>query len=279
MGNMRRSERVLFISQTLLDRPSTVVSLNYFTERLGAAKSTISEDLDLVGETMERLGLGRLETFAGAAGGVVFRPLSRREDALDLARDLSRRVAEPERVLPGGYVYMSDLVYNPSLSWAVGRAFAARFYGERPEYVLTVETKGIPIALMTARALNIPMVVARRDSRVTEGSAVSINYVTGSARRIQTMSLPRRALPEGARVLMVDDFMKAGGTARGMIELMAEFKAWVAGIGVLVETAEPAKKLVENYTSLVVVEGLDGEGRVVAARPSAWLAAAGSGVE
>ena len=41
---------------------------------------------------------------------------------------------------------------------------------------------------MTARALGVPLVIARRDSRAYEGSAVKINYVSGGD-RIETMAL------------------------------------------------------------------------------------------
>lgn len=89
-----------------------------------------------------------------------------------------------------------------------------RFMDRNPDYILTVETKGIPLAVMVARAFNKPLVIARRDSKVTEGSAISINYVTGSSGRIQTMTLTKRAIPPNARVLIIDDFMKAGGLRR-----------------------------------------------------------------
>jgi len=85
-----------------------------------------------------------------------------------------------------------------------------RFASLAPDYIMTVETKGIPLAFATARAANLPLVTVRRGSKVTEGSSVSINYVSGSTHRIQTMSLPRRAIPSGAKVLIIDDFMKAG---------------------------------------------------------------------
>lgn len=78
---------------------------------------------------------------------------------------------------------------------------------------MTVETRGIPLAVFVARAFNIPVVMARRVGQITEGSTVSINYVSGSSKQIQTMALPKRALPSSARVLVIDDFMKAGGTA------------------------------------------------------------------
>ena len=72
-----------------------------------------------------------------------------------------------------------------------------------------METKGIPVALMTANALGVPLVIARRSSKVYEGSAVNINYVSGSSGHIETMSLSRRAVQEGQRALIIDDFIKA----------------------------------------------------------------------
>ena len=73
---------------------------------------------------------------------------------------------------------------------------------------MTVETRGIPLAVFVARVFNIPVVMARRVGQITEGSTVSINYVSGSSKQIQTMALPKRALPSSARVLVIDDFMR-----------------------------------------------------------------------
>ncbi|MCI2455251.1 phosphoribosyltransferase family protein, partial [Listeria monocytogenes] len=101
------------------------------------------------------------------------------------------------------------------------------------DVVMTVATKGIPIAYSVAGYLNVPVVIVRKDNKVTEGSTVSINYASGSSNRIQTMSLAKRSLDKGSNVLIIDDFMKAGGTINGMMNLLEEFNANVAGIGVL----------------------------------------------
>jgi len=117
--------------------------------------------------------------------------------------------------------------------------------------VMTVATKGIPIAYAVAQYLDVPVVIVRRDSKVTEGSTVSINYVSGSSKRIQTMLLAKRSLAVGSNVLIIDDFMKAGGTVNGMVSLLEEFDATVAGIGVLVESEDIEERLVDEYVSLV----------------------------
>lgn len=97
---------------------------------------------------------------------------------------------------------------------------------------MTVATKGIPIAQSVATYLNVPFVIVRNDSKITEGSTVSVNYVSGSSERIKKMELSKRSLTEGANVLIVDDFMKGGGTINGMKTLIEEFDANLIGITV-----------------------------------------------
>ena len=152
--------------------------------------------------------------------------------------------------------------------------FASCFSNRDLDVVMTVETKGIPIAYATAQYLNLPVVIVRRDNRVTEGSAVSINYVSGSNKRIQTMSLARRALKEESRVLVVDDFMRAGGTIKGMVDLLQEFRATVKGVGVFVESGEVVEDehLVEDYISLAKLSGVDPKTRKIQIEPGNFFA-------
>ncbi|MFO7818631.1 MAG: phosphoribosyltransferase family protein [Halanaerobacter sp.] len=168
-------------------------------------------------------------------------------------------------------MYLTDLIFNPKLMAEIGKIFATKFADLDAQYVITMETKGIPIALMTARALNLPLVSIRKASKVTEGSVVSINYITGSSKKIETMSLSRRALPEGSKVIIIDDFMKAGGTAKGMLDLMGEFKAEVLDIGVLIKTSTPSQKLVEEYTSLAVLKKVNEAAEEIIVDPSKWI--------
>lgn len=268
---MRRSARLAAMTKMLVDRPNRIVSLSEFVDRFGAAKSTVSEDLAIIRDVFAQEGLGRIETITGASGGVRYVPVPGRDEIRRVAQELCQELSSPERILPGGFLYISDLVSSPYLMSRVGEIFAAEFYAKEPDAVVTLETRGIPVALMTARALDVPLAIVRRTGRVTEGTVVTTNYVSGSAKRIETMSLSRRALSPGMKVVIVDDFMKAGGSARGLVDLVAEFGAQVAGVGVLVETAEPAQKLVGEYLSLAVLEGVDMERRQVRVRPSRWV--------
>ncbi|MBM7663418.1 purine operon repressor [Bacillus mesophilus] len=250
---IKRSGRLVDMTYYMIQHPHELVPLTYFAERYQSAKSSISEDLGIIKQTFEESGVGTLLTVAGAAGGVKYIPTLAKEEAVAFIDELCQLFTKPERLLPGGYLYLTDILGNPALVKKIGLMFASLFATKKIDVVMTVATKGIPLAYAVANYLDVPVVIVRRDSKVTEGSTVSINYVSGSSKRIQTMLLARRSLAVGSNVLIIDDFMKAGGTINGMVSLLEEFDATVAGIGVLVESEDEdiEERLVEDYYSLV----------------------------
>ncbi|MFZ4454511.1 pur operon repressor [Salibacterium aidingense] len=271
MKKLKRSGRLVDMTYYLIQHPHQLVSLSYFSERYQSAKSSISEDLTIVKEIFESQGFGSLLTIAGASGGVKYVPAVSIDEGTELVESLCTKLEDKERLLPGGYLYMMDILGNPHLMNNIGRLFASVYADQNIDTVMTVAMKGIPLAYSIGSYLDVPVSIVRRDHRVTEGSMVSINYVSGSAKRIQTMSLARRSLQEGANVLIVDDFMKAGGTARGMMDLLTEFKANVMGIGVLVEAEDVEERLVDDYISIARLEKVNEKEKQVQAVPGNFL--------
>ncbi|PEF49462.1 MULTISPECIES: pur operon repressor [Bacillus cereus group] len=254
---IRRSTRLVDMTYYLLQNPRQLVSLTFFAERYQSAKSSISEDLVIIKQTFEQQGVGTLQTIPGAAGGVKYIPYISEEEADLIIDELCGLFENTDRILPGGYLYMTDLLSNPRHINGAGRLFASVFARQPIDAVMTVATKGIPLAYAVANYLDVPVVIARKDNKVTEGPTVSINYVSGSSKRIQTMTLAKRSLPEGANVLIIDDFMKAGGTIQGMMSMLEEFKANVVGIGVLVESTDIEERLINNFVSLIRLSEVD----------------------
>lgn len=257
MKKVKRSARLVDITRRLMENPHKLISLTQFSEDYASAKSSISEDLAIIKEVFEDEGVGELRTVAGAAGGVIYLPHIRMEQARSFMLRLLNDLSDPNRLLSGGYLYMSDILGDPKTLGILGKIFASHYGDSDVDYVMTVETKGIPIAYAVALQLQVPVIIVRRDSKVTEGSVVTINYVSGSTKRIQTMSLGRRSMPPKSRVLIIDDFMKAGGTIRGMVDLLHEFQAEVVGAGVLVEDLDTSERLVDNYVSLARLTAVD----------------------
>ncbi|PAV28560.1 pur operon repressor [Virgibacillus profundi] len=255
---MKRSNRLVALTNFFIENPWEHKQLPHFVKLLNTTKASISEDLDIIDSVFQNEGLGYLKRATGAAGGVKYIPEFSRGKSEKFIEELRQMLEDPVRILPGGYLYMSDILGDPKKTREIGRVFASAFSMLEIDVVVTVATKGIPLAYAVASFLNVPVVIVRRDPKVTEGSSVSINYVSGSSRRIQSMVLPKRSLQEGANVCIIDDFMKAGGTITGMINLLAEFNANVKAIGVLAEADdEEEERVVEDYTSLVKISNVD----------------------
>jgi len=255
---MKRSHRLVALTNYFLTHPHELVQLSYFADKYTSSKSSISEDLTIIDHMFQQEGVGFLKRTSGATGGIRYIPLGAKDEIEKFIHELCDLLKDPERILPGGYLYMSDLLGNPGIMRKIGHVFATAFAHLDIDVIMTVATKGISLAHAVAYHLNKPVVTVRRDPKVTEGSSVSINYVSGSSRKIQTMVLPKRSLAEGANVCIVDDFMEAGGTINGMISLLAEFNAQVKAIGVLAEADdEEDERVIEDYLSLVKITTVD----------------------
>ncbi len=159
-----------------------------------------------------------------------------------------------ERTLPGGYVYMSDILGDPEKLRYLGRMIATQYLNQRVDAILTVATRGIPIAQAASSYLNAPLVIARHDTNITEGSTVSVNYVSGSSKKIKRMTISKRSLQQDGNVLIVDDFIHGGGTINGLTSLITEFNCNLVGSTFFAEGAYSNNQDFGNYTSLVKME-------------------------
>ncbi|OYR99610.1 pur operon repressor [Lactobacillus taiwanensis] len=268
---MKRSERLVDMVKYLLARPHTLIALPFFADRYGAAKSSISEDLAILRQTLANDKNGILETVAGAAGGVRYIPFVGKKEATNYLHNLADRIEDPDRILPGNFVYLSDILGSPQDLRQIGQLIATKYGYSNVDYVMTIETKGIAIAQAVSRFLNVPFVMVRRRPKITEGSTISVNYVASSSERVEKMELAKRLLPEGSNVLIVDDFMKGGGTLTGMEELVKEFKGTVAGMCVLCETRYASQKVVDDYQSLIKITEVDRNKKLIKVRPGNFL--------
>ena len=269
MERIKRTERLAAMTQILTSSPNQIFTLSHFCELFSTAKSTVSEDIAILQSAMSQFKLGQLETVTGAAGGVRYRPVGLGVYGRAFMEDICRKLEDKARMLPGGYLYFSDVLAQPELVQGMGTIIAGQYYASGADFVLTMETKGIPVALMTARALKVPLVIARHVTKVYEGSAVNISYVSGSG-KIETMSLSRRAVREGQKALIVDDFTRGGGTAKGMLELMKEFGVTVVGLCFVLALENGGKPLMPEQRSLMLLSDL-GEDGDLTVRPSDWI--------
>ena len=262
MEKLSRNNRVVIITKILVENPNKVIGLNRFSELLNAAKSTISEDIVIVREVLDKLDMGKVETISGAAGGIKFIPQMGVSAKEEFANELCDALMEEGRVVPGNFIYLTDIMYNPQIISKAGVILASYFKSMDVDYVVTVETKGIPLAYEVAKSLGIELVIIRRENKVTEGPTVSINYLSGTSGRIQQMSLAKKSMKPSSRCVFIDDFLRGGGTAQGITDLLKEFDSELVGTGVLVDNIGVVNKRVTDYVSIIDIEYISEDGKI-----------------
>ena len=254
---LKRSERIVVMTEYLLNNPNKLIPLTYFVTKFNQAKSSISEDIHIIKTGFKEENIGELKTLAGVSGGVIFTPTLVEEDARKILDEFIEKISEGDRLLAGGYIFMSDIVGNPSLMNKLGRVIATVYKNKEIDAVVTVATKGIPVAYAIASILNKPVITIRRDNKVTEGTTVAINYVSGSTKKIETMILSKRSLNNHSKVLLVDDFMRGGGVLTGMESLMNEFDVEVIGKVILTQCYDSPREHENDYLYLSKIENID----------------------
>lgn len=251
---IKRNHRILYISNYLTERPNKLISLSYFVEYFGSAKSSISEDIDFIREVFAYNKIGQISTVAGVAGGVIFYPQVAQAETDQLLAQIEEKLQSGKRIMPGNYIYLADILQDAEMLDLIARHIASHYQGEAIDAVMTIETKGIGLTVAVARYLNVPYVIVRRDSAEAEGSTISINYISGSHQTVKKMELTKSSLKAGSKVLVIDDFLRNGGTVSGLISLLDEFDCEPAGVCVFAENTHKERVHIENYVSFLKIE-------------------------
>lgn len=125
---------------------------------------------------------------------------------------------------------------DPELMKNIGDEFAEHFKGQGITKVATIESSGIAPALMTALALNVPMLILKKQpSKILNQDlyqTVVTSYTKGTS---YELTLSKNFISENDHVLIIDDFLANGEAATGAIRLIRKAHATIAGAGILIE--------------------------------------------
>ena len=125
---------------------------------------------------------------------------------------------------------------DPELMKNIGDEFAEHFKGQGITKVATIESSGIAPALMTALALNVPMLILKKQpSKILNQDlyqTVVTSYTKGTS---YELTLSKNFISENDHVLIIDDFLANGEAATGAIRLIRKAHATIAGVSILIE--------------------------------------------
>jgi len=109
-----------------------------------------------------------------------------------------------------------------------------RFNFDKIDIIVGIEARGFPIATLLAKSTDKPMVMARKSGKLP-GRVKQKHY--GLEYGDAAVEIQVNAISPGKRVLIIDDLLATGGTARATSDLVTDLGAKVFGLAFLVELA------------------------------------------
>jgi adenine phosphoribosyltransferase len=152
----------------------------------------------------------------------------------EIVRDLERRIRTvPDFPNPGvSFKDITPLIEDGEALHTAVDALALATYGLDYDRILAAEARGFVLGTALAYRARKGLVLARKPSKLpreTISATYELEYGTDS------LEAHADAIPPGAKVLVADDLLATGGTARAMCQLVEKAGATVAGVAFLIE--------------------------------------------
>ena len=137
---------------------------------------------------------------------------------------------------------------DPALMQEMGKEIAEHFRGRGITKVATIESSGISPALMTALALEVPMVILKKQPSKILNQDLYQTVVTSFTKETNyELTLSKKFMTAEDHVLLVDDFLANGEAATAAIRLIRMSHATIAGLGVLIEKSfQPGREKLKS---------------------------------
>ena len=178
---------------------------------------------------------------------------------------LKDRILKDGRCLPGGILKVDNFInhqMDPILMKSMAVEFVRRFSGSKINKVLTVEASGIAPAIMVGYLLELPVVFAKKRKPSTMENMLQTEVFSFTKNQMYTICVSKDYLQPGDNVLFIDDFLANGNAGKGIIDLVNQAGAKLAGMGFLIEKEFQAggaalRKMGIHIESLAIIESLD----------------------
>ena len=153
--------------------------------------------------------------------------MSLRDEVLAVIRDVPD-FPEPGILFRDITPLLADgVLFERVTDWMVERA-----RGDRPTHVVGIESRGFLFGAPVAHRLGAGFVPARKPGKLPWKTAridYDLEYGTDA------LEIHADAFHEGAKVLVVDDLLATGGTARAACDLVRKLGGTVVGLTVAIE--------------------------------------------
>jgi len=130
--------------------------------------------------------------------------------------------------------------------------FSKKFHPNDVDVFAGIESRGFIIACALALKYNKGMILVRKAGKLP-GKIVKTSYTLEYGKA--TLEIQKDVIQEGQRVLICDDLLATGGTAKAAAKLIEKIKGVVVGFAFIIELLElKGREKIKEYRSESLVE-------------------------
>lgn len=181
---------------------------------------------------------------------------------------LEERIAK-DGIIKEGNVLKVDSFLNHQMDIELfnemGKEFKNRFEGVPINKIMTIEASGIGIACIVAQHFNVPVVFAKKSKSINIEGEMYIAEVESFTHKCKNQVIvSKKFLNPEDNVLIIDDFLANGCALQGLISIVKDAGANVAGIGIAIEKGfQNGGRMIRNLgyklESLAIINSMDWE--------------------
>lgn len=181
---------------------------------------------------------------------------------------LKEKIVKEGQVYPGNILKV-DCFLNHQIDCTflreVGKEFHRLFKDEGVNKILTIEASGIAIGTVVAQEFGCPLVFAKKNkTKNIAGNVYSSSVESFTHSTTYNIIVSEKFLNPGDKVLIVDDFLAIGNALKGLIDLVKQSGAELAGCGTVIEKGyqhggDALREAGIRVESLSIIESMNDE--------------------
>lgn len=151
---------------------------------------------------------------------------------------IEQEIQKRGKVLPGNVLKVNSFLnhqLDPYLLNIMAGEWTKLFKNDNITKIVTIEASGIALAILTGLKLNVPVVFAKKSNSKNIGDVYKSKIHSYTRNQDFDIQIEKQFIYKDDIVLIIDDFLANGSATLGMIDIINQAGAKLAGVGIAIE--------------------------------------------
>ncbi len=152
---------------------------------------------------------------------------------------MEQKILRDGKVYPGGILKVGSFLNHQldcEFLYEVAKEIAELYKNDKITKILTVEASGIALAVLVGAVMKVPAVFAKKNKTSNISANLYSTVVHSFTHGVDyNVVVEKDYLNQNDNVLLVDDFLAGGNALKGLVDLVSQSGASVAGAAIAIE--------------------------------------------